>query len=184
MRNYKFVLAVMSMLGAVPALTAAAENGSAPTCVVTQPAAIRTDFPKAAQSRGEHGDVLLQITIGKDGRAVATQVTHSSGFPSLDKAAADSVIQHWRFDVAHCAPSELPAHSFVTIQFQRAVQYTVYGTLNRHRSAIKNDVQAQSRCDSIRDAAGDQIIACLANSSLAGRSGQPTLASASVEASK
>jgi TonB family protein len=169
MRKYKFVLAVCSVLSAAPALTVAAENEAAPTCTVTQPAAIRTDFPKGSQSRGEHGDVLLKITIGKDGRAVATQVAHSSGFPSLDKAAAESVIQHWRFDVAHCAPTELPTYSLVTIQFQPAVQYTLSGTLNRHRSAFKNDLLAQSRCDTVRDSDGDQVIACSTDAPLAGR---------------
>jgi TonB family protein len=194
MRKFTFVLTLFSVFSATSTLAVAAESAApihaaaqnpnvAPTCNVTRPTAIRTDFPQASQSRGEHGNVVLKITIGKDGRAAATQVARSSGFPSLDKAAIDSVIRHWRFDVAHCAATELPSDSLVTVQFQRAPQYTLYGTLNTHRS-VPESTQTQSRCDTARDAFGDPIVACLSDASLAGRDGQPSLASATVNSGK
>jgi TonB family protein len=188
MRKFTFVLSLFSVLSAVSTLTVAADSAApitvaakhsnvAATCNVTRPTAIRTDFPQASQSRGEHGDVVLKITISKDGRSAATQVARSSGFPSLDKAAIDSVLRHWRFDVAHCTATELPSDSFVTVQFQRAPQYTLYGTMTKHR-ATPDSGYKQSRCDTARDAFGDQIIACLSDASLAGRDNQPSLASA------
>jgi TonB family protein len=185
MRNFTLILASLSALHLAPMLSQAensptSKGASAPTCAVTQLSAIRTDFPQASQSRGEHGDVLLKVSIGKDGRAYASQVAHSSGFPLLDKAASDSVIQHWRFDVAHCATTELPTDSFVTVQFQRPVRQTVSGTVNTHRPGYANDKNAQSRCDAIRDTSGDQVIACLSNESLADRNTQPSLASRSI----
>jgi TonB family protein len=185
MRKYTIILTAITTLSALPILSQAegspaSSNASAPTCAVTQLSAIRTDFPQASQSRGEHGDVLLKISIGKDGRAIASHVTHSSGFPLLDKAASDSVIQHWRFNVADCAASELPTDSFVTVQFQRAVQQTVSGTVNTRHLAVANDKAAQSHCDSVRDPSGDQVVACLTGASLADRSVQPSLASRTI----
>jgi TonB family protein len=165
MLRFKLVLLAFAAVAALPIPAFAAD---AATCNVTQLATIRTEFPPTSQTRGEHGNVTLKVSIGEDGRAHATQVTQSSGYPALDKAAADSVINHWRFDVAHCAANSLPANSLVTVQFKQAPRYTVSGTVNRHRLAT-NSPQRQSRCDTARDATGERIVACLATTSLVGR---------------
>jgi TonB family protein len=197
MLSYKFALTTAAVLTFAASLAQAAEttdpvkvaaatrSTTTPTCEAVQLKSIRTDFPQASQSRGEHGDVILKVTIGQDGRAAKTQVTQSSGYRALDKAASDSVAQHWRFDVAHCAASQLPTDSFVTVQFQHAPRYTVYGSLNTHRAPASNSAQtqaqtlAQGRCDTARNDAGDQIVACLSSASPATTRDRPSLASRS-----
>jgi TonB family protein len=197
MHSYKFALATIAAFAIAAPIAQAAEttdtvkitdatrSSTTPTCAAVQLKSIRTDFPQASQSRGESGDVILKVTIGQDGRAAKTQVAQSSGYRALDKAAADSVVQHWRFDVARCAASQLPTDSFVTVQFQRAPRYTVYGSLNTHRVPASNSAQtqaqtlAQGRCDTARNDAGDQIVACLSGASPATTSDRPSLASRS-----
>ena len=168
MRKFHVVCVALAVLSAAPSITRANEGDSAlAACDVAQLTTIRTDFPLESQNRGEHGRVVLKVAIGKDGRAIDSQVARSSGFATLDKAAADSVARHWRFDVAHCAPAQLPTSSFVTVQFQRAARHTVSGTINTHRVTSGNNPETQSRCDTTRNNAGDEIVACLANPSVA-----------------
>jgi TonB family protein len=179
MLTYKFVLAALTAFSALPAIGLAADTPAAP-CQAAQLTAIRTEFPQSSQSRGEHGDVVVNVTIGKDGRAIHTQVTQSSGYPALDKSATDSIAKHWRFDVSRCAPAELPTDSVVTVQFQRAPQYTVSGTINTRRStSAATSEQTSSRCDSTPHASGDQIVACVASAPIATGKPQQTLANRS-----
>jgi TonB family protein len=178
MFKYTFVLAAFTALTAMPAGADTTHTPSAqtPSCQAAQFGAIRTEFPQASQSRGEHGDVVVKVTIGNDGRAIRAFVAQSSGFPALDKAATDSIAKHWRFDVTSCAPTELPTDTLVTVQFQRAPQYTVSGTLNTRRptSGPKAD-QLPSRCDATPDSSGDQVVACVSIAPLA-NSAQQSLA--------
>ena len=175
MFKYTFVLAAFTALTAMPAGAETIDTPAARTasCQAAQFGAIRTEFPQASQSRGEHGDVVVKVTIGKDGRALRTLVAQSSGFPALDKAATESIAKHWRFDVNGCAPTELPTETVVTVQFQRAPQYTVSGTLNSRRpaSGAKGD-QLPGRCDATPDSSGDQVVACVSVAPLANSSQQ------------
>ena len=41
-------------------------------------------YPSEAQERGEEGVVLLSFSVDRDGRVLARQVLHSSGYPVLD----------------------------------------------------------------------------------------------------
>ncbi|MET0534733.1 MAG: energy transducer TonB [Steroidobacter sp.] len=61
-----------------------------------------TDFPERAQLRGHEGTVVINVTLGADGRPTNTEVERSSGHLVLDLAAARSVLNNWRFDVSHC----------------------------------------------------------------------------------
>ncbi|TCI11455.1 energy transducer TonB [Dyella soli] len=45
------------------------------------------NYPNEARRRGLHGDVLLTVTLGRDGSVKAIEVVHSSGQPLLDAAA-------------------------------------------------------------------------------------------------
>jgi periplasmic protein TonB len=54
------------------------------------------DYPWDAQLHGEEGKVLLSINVLPDGRADSVKIVQSSGFKSLDKAAADAIMK-WRF---------------------------------------------------------------------------------------
>jgi TonB family protein len=186
MFKYQFVLVAFTALSATPGITLAADTAAntadpaASSCQVAQLAEIRTEFPQASQSRGEHGNVVVKVTIDKEGRATHAQVTQSSGYPALDKAATGSISKHWRFDVTRCAPAALPAVSSVTVQFQRAPQFTVSGTVNTNHREVASE--PASRCDSTVSVSGDRIVACIA-ASLANSNSQQALANRS-DASK
>jgi TonB family protein len=137
---------------------------------------IRTNFAKDLQARGEHGDVTLKVLIGKDGRAVSVETAQSSGYRSLDRAAAESVSENWRFDVSHCAPNQLPIDATATIKFERAPQATVSGTVNRHRARLAADPATATRCDAADDDSGDTVLACVTDASLLARNKEQSLA--------
>lgn len=46
-------------------------------------------YPRAAQRAGEAGEVRLRLTIDRQGGLLGLALGKSSGFPALDKAAAD-----------------------------------------------------------------------------------------------
>lgn len=53
-------------------------------------------YPPDARRRGEEGSVLLRVEVLPDGRVGRVQLAKSSGFGSLDRAAAESAAS-WRF---------------------------------------------------------------------------------------
>jgi protein TonB len=53
-------------------------------------------YPPEAARRGQQGTVELLIQVGPDGTARAVDVTSSSGFGTLDRAARDAVLA-WHF---------------------------------------------------------------------------------------
>jgi TonB family protein len=167
------LLATVTLFTAISALAAETTQATAPSACHAQLTAIHTDFPPALQARGEHGDVTLKVSIGKEGRAIDVQTAHSSGYRSLDEAAAVSVSQNWRFDVSRCAPGELPLDAIATVKFARAPQYTVSGTINRHRSRLATGAPTADRCDLTHNDSGDTIVACLADSSLLAKNKEP-----------
>jgi TonB family protein len=61
-----------------------------------------TDFPERSQLRGHDGTVLINVTLDANGRPTNAEVERSSGHLLLDLAATRSVLNKWRFDVAHC----------------------------------------------------------------------------------
>jgi protein TonB len=52
-------------------------------------------YPQIAADAGEQGTVMVQMTAGSDGRVASLQITHSSGFPILDRATEDFIRRHW-----------------------------------------------------------------------------------------
>ena len=54
---------------------------------------IRPTYPVGARRRGEEGTVILDVTVGPDGRAVTVTQVASSGFPELDRAAERAAAQ-------------------------------------------------------------------------------------------
>jgi len=54
-------------------------------------------YPRIAQRWGHEGRVLLEITIGSNGRVKNVEVLRSSGFSELDKASVQVVSRRWRF---------------------------------------------------------------------------------------
>jgi protein TonB len=47
----------------------------------------KPEYPKSSQRNEETGTVMLQFLIGADGSVKGSQITKSSGFRDLDKAA-------------------------------------------------------------------------------------------------
>ena len=56
-------------------------------------------YPLAAARRGEHGTVMLRLTIGTDGSVLEAEVAKSSGSERLDSAARDQLAT-WHFTPA------------------------------------------------------------------------------------
>jgi periplasmic protein TonB len=45
------------------------------------------NYPEQAREQGIHGDVILTVGLNRDGTVHSIDVTHSSGYPIIDKAA-------------------------------------------------------------------------------------------------
>jgi TonB family protein len=128
----------------VPLMTQAADqavNGCKPGLVQT-----RTEFPQRSQEQGEHGDVKLLVRLGADGRASAVAVQQSSGFAALDKAAVDSVSNHWRFSVGQCSPEQLQLAYDVAVRFERPVRYTLSNSIDWKAVALTKKLTNDSQC--------------------------------------
>jgi len=52
-------------------------------------------YPEIAKNTGEQGTVTVQMTADSNGRIASLQLTHSSGFPVLDRATEDFIRRHW-----------------------------------------------------------------------------------------
>jgi TonB family protein len=66
-------------------------------------------YPVGAVRTGEHGNTLLTVTVGEGGTAKEIAVTQSSGFETLDVAAASFIKSHWRWKPFSGDCSVLPA---------------------------------------------------------------------------
>lgn len=59
----------------------------------------KPEYPKMSQRYGEQGTVVLTVLVKSDGSAGDVEVKSTSGFPRLDRAAAEAV-KSWRFNPA------------------------------------------------------------------------------------
>lgn len=57
-------------------------------------------YPANARRLGQEGSVKLKITISAQGRITHIDIMQSSGVAELDRAAADWVFAHWRYNPA------------------------------------------------------------------------------------
>ena len=53
-------------------------------------------YPALAKRMGMEGTVMLKVLVSREGTALKVEVAHSSGYETLDKAAAEAV-KNWRF---------------------------------------------------------------------------------------
>lgn len=58
-------------------------------------------YPPESRAAGEHGVVILRLTVDDSGRPTAVSVAKSSGYPRLDRAAVEA---GWRSRVRDAAP--------------------------------------------------------------------------------
>ena len=57
-------------------------------------------YPDAARKEGWEGTVLLKVLVDREGKSRSIEVSHSSGFETLDRVAMETV-RVWRFHPAH-----------------------------------------------------------------------------------
>jgi len=53
-------------------------------------------YPPSAQLNGEAGTILVKVLVRPSGKPVRAEVASSSGFPDLDNAAVEGVL-NWRY---------------------------------------------------------------------------------------
>ena len=79
-----------------PQATESAENFELSVPIVVQNVAYvdkkicTPKYPRVSRKRGERGQVLVRVSINRDGSSEKVEIEQSSGFNRLDKAAMDS----------------------------------------------------------------------------------------------
>jgi TonB family protein len=63
-------------------------------------------YPDESRKAKETGQVLLRLTIAKNGHVSGARVAHSSGFARLDQAAASYVRQHYLWRPLPCGSAQ------------------------------------------------------------------------------
>jgi periplasmic protein TonB len=74
-------------------------------------------YPKPALRAGNEGTVTLRVLVGVDGSPRRVEVEQSSGYRALDRAAADQVLQRWRFAPATRGGQAVEAWALIPIDF-------------------------------------------------------------------
>jgi TonB family protein len=75
------------------------------------------DYPPLDTRLGHEGSVMLRLAIDERGTVVDAVVERSSGYASLDKAAADWVKAHWRYYPATHNGDAMASAAEVTVSF-------------------------------------------------------------------
>lgn len=79
----------------------------------------RPAYPRDAWKAGWEGVVIVRVLVGTDGSALSISVQHSSGYASLDAAAAQAVGQ-WRFSPARSGAAAVESFYDVKVKFRLA----------------------------------------------------------------
>lgn len=76
------------------------------------------DYPPLDARLGHEGNVRLKLTIDEWGAVTDAQVERSSGYDSLDRAAASWVKTHWLYHPATRAGDPIPSTAEAIVTFQ------------------------------------------------------------------
>jgi len=76
----------------------------------------KPDYPPEADRLGQRGVVLLDVEVNAEGHVTGASVKRSSGFPSLDEAAARG-IRRWIFEPARVAGLPIASRAEVPVKF-------------------------------------------------------------------
>jgi protein TonB len=76
------------------------------------------DYPQLDARQGHEGNVLLKLSINEWGAVTDAQVERSSGYESLDRAAASWVKSHWLYHPATRAGDGVASTAEVTVTFR------------------------------------------------------------------
>lgn len=79
----------------------------------------RPAYPRDAWKAGWEGIVVVRVLVGANGSALSTAVQHSSGFASLDAAAAQAVGK-WQFSPAQKGDIAVESFHDVRVRFRLA----------------------------------------------------------------
>lgn len=78
---------------------------------------IRPDYPRGARSRGEQGDVVLEIRVSAEGLVDYVKVAVSSGFAELDEAAVKAA-KAAKFSPARSGRDAVASTARLKLQFK------------------------------------------------------------------
>lgn len=76
-------------------------------------------YPETARQEGWEGTVLLRVLVDREGMSKSIEVSRSSGFETLDRAAMETV-QSWRFRPAHYGERRVESWVRIPIVFSLA----------------------------------------------------------------
>jgi protein TonB len=76
------------------------------------------DYPLLDTRQGHEGNVLLRLSINEWGAVTDAQVERSSGYESLDRAAASWVKSHWLYHPATRAGDPIPTTTEAIVTFR------------------------------------------------------------------
>lgn len=74
-------------------------------------------YPIQSLRNHEQGTVLLRVEVDTRGQPVVVSIERSSGSRTLDQAARQQVLKHWRFEPALRDGVAVPAIGMVPVQF-------------------------------------------------------------------
>lgn len=77
----------------------------------------KPDYPARSRRMREQGQVLLRVFVTRDGMPGKVELSESSGYPRLDRAAQAGVEQ-WRFVPARRGEDDIDAWIVVPIVYQ------------------------------------------------------------------
>lgn len=76
-------------------------------------------YPETARQEGWEGTVLLRVLVDREGISKSIEVSRSSGFETLDRAAMETV-KSWRFHPAHYGERRVESWVRIPIVFSLA----------------------------------------------------------------
>lgn len=79
----------------------------------------RPEYPEAARREGWEGTVLLRVLVDQEGQSKGIEISRSSGFETLDRAALDTV-KRWRFYPARYGERRVESWVRIPIEFRLA----------------------------------------------------------------
>lgn len=115
--NATFVTGLTTFLAASASLLCPAATSADEACSA-QVLEGETKFPMRSQLRGQQGTVYLSVIVDENGRARDAQIERSSGYRLLDRAATESVLDHWVFDISQCVRKDLPITHRVAVEYR------------------------------------------------------------------
>jgi TonB family protein len=79
----------------------------------------KPEYPHHARKEGQQGTVVLRVLVDQEGKSKSLEVSHSSGFEALDKAAMETV-RRWRFHSARYGEKRVEMWVKIPIVFRLA----------------------------------------------------------------